>query len=180
MPANLPAKHILDSSNATLMLVDSSGAIDYISPRLKQQLGTECPLIGSKLVQLSADLRGLGTKGVRCDINTQIYMVTGQECDGNLVTNWQNISAPVTLSQALSSQMEHFRQGHFDTHFEPHSSNQAVMKMGGMINGCFTQMNDFLGQLDSIIAQMADCDLSMDMSHVESSSTLHSNLVSTL
>ncbi len=180
MPANLPAKHILDNSNATLMLVDSEGAIDYISPMLIQQLGADCPELGTQLSLLNSDLKGLGTEAVRCDINTQIYMVTGQNCDGNLVTNWQNISAPVTLSQALSSQMEHFRQGHFDTHFEPKSTNQAVMKMGGMINGCFTQMNGFLGQLDNIIAQMADCDLSMDMSHVESSSTLHSNLVSTL
>lgn len=180
MPANLPAKHILDSSNASLILVDSTGAIDYISPILKQQFDIECPTIGSQLTQLDGGLRGVGSQGVRCDINSQVYMVTGQKCDGNLVTNWQNISAPVTLSQALSSQMEHFRQGHFDTHFEPSSTNQAVIKMGGMINACFTQMNSFLGQLDSIIAQMADCDLSMDMSHVESSSTLHSNLVSTL
>lgn len=180
MPANLPAKHILDCSNATIMLLDTQGMVDYISPTLTQQLGSTCPQIGQSLSSQIAELSNLSQQPTKCERNTQTYLVTMQDCDGNQVLNWQNISAPITLSHALSNQMEHFRQGHFDVEFEPNSNNQAVVKMGTMINGCFTKMNSFLGELDTIIAQMADCDLSMDMSHVHSNSTLHSNLVSTL
>ncbi len=180
MPANLPAKNILDCSNATLMLLDSQGVIDYITPTLSQQLGPHCPIIGQPLAAQMPQLGALSQQPSKCEINTQTYLVTRQTFDGNQVLNWQNISAPITLSQALSRQMEHFRQGHFNVEFEPHSNNQAVVKMGTMINGCFSKMNTFLGELDSIIAQMADCDLSMDMSHVHSNSTLHNNLISTL
>jgi len=62
-------QNILNSANATLILVDSTGAINYISPIPKQQFGTECPTIGNKLAQLDTGLRELGSTGVRCDIN---------------------------------------------------------------------------------------------------------------
>mgnify|MGYP003385206147 CR=1 FL=1 len=135
MPSHPPAKQILDCSNATLMLLDEHQYINYISPTLTQQLGQHKPDLDQPIANVGSELVHLPlSTPVKIEINQQTYMVSSVLSGSFTVLNWHNISAPLTLSQALHTQLQQFEDGQFDTAFEPPSSNPAVQKMSQLIN----------------------------------------------